>query len=56
MVQRLAIKRKRIKMMIRNKRRKIRQRNKILVESFIAGISFAIIILGWMFLAYGLQA
>jgi len=29
---------------------------KILVESFIAGISLAIIILGLMFLAYGLQA
>jgi len=37
-------------------RRKIKQRNKILVESFIAGISLAIIILGLMFLAYGLQA
>ena len=36
--------------------RKIKQRNKILVESFIAGISLAIIILGLMFLAYGLQA
>ena len=37
-------------------RRKIDQRNKILVESFIAGISFAIIISGLIFLAYGLQA
>jgi hypothetical protein len=43
-------------MIIHNKRRKIKQRNKILVESFIAGVSFAIIILGLMFLAYGLQA
>jgi len=31
------------------------QRNKILVESFIAGVSFAIIILGLFVLAYGLQ-
>jgi len=37
-------------------RNKIKQHNKILVESFIAGISLAIIILGLMFLAYGLQA
>lgn len=38
------------------KQRKIKQRNKILVESFIAGVSFAIIIFGLFVLAYGLQA
>jgi len=38
------------------KRLKIKQRNKILVESFIAGISFAVIIFGLLFLAYGIQS
>ena len=36
-------------------RRKINQHNKILVESLIAGISFATIILGLFVIAYGLQ-
>jgi uncharacterized membrane protein len=37
-------------------RRKIAQRNRIIVESVIGGILFSISIFGLVFLAYGLSA
>ena len=37
-------------------RRKIAQRNRIIVESVIGGVLFSISILGLVFLAYGLSA
>ena len=37
-------------------RRKIAQRNRIIIESVIGGVLFSISILGLVFLAYGLSA